>query len=328
MARVIKEIDWNGNHYTFTNTFKNTGTKSHDILTMEDQNGDSWTGETTWINRPWHRFDLEEAFTEIVAKAFGPKAVELLMNINAKAFSVEQAIEQFFSQFKPEDIEHVAPESYDESEEARKQALANYLEVNVEQVEEVGTHEFEVDGEEYRVLTDKEADEEYDEYVRNLWYDIGLDGIGGYLHDWILENAIDESELENIVREDISNYVYDMSDEEVADECVNEGIAEAEEVYDENSDSAYTPELRGDVDFDELREKLIESKFDEVDSYAEYLRDMGYDDKFFSNYIDDELVIDALKDDSDVNGYGRGDMSGYDGREHELEDGFYAYRID
>ena len=46
-------------------------------------------------------------------------------------------------------------------------------------------------------------------------------------------------------------------------------------------------------------------------------------------YIDDEAVIDALKDDADVNGSGRGqELSYYDGEEHDLGNGLFAYRID
>lgn len=329
MSKIIKEIDWNGNHYTFTNTFYRTGTKSHDVLTMEDQMGSKWTGETTWINRPWHRFDLEEAFTEIVSKAFGPKAVELIYKINSEAISVEQAIDKFFAQFKPEDIEANPTETNYASAEDRAKALAKYLEVDADIVtyneNNVGADEFEVDGETYRVLTDDEADEAFDDYCRNLWDEVGLDM--GYLTDSLLEYAVDESELEDYVREDISNYVYDMSDEEVADECVNEGIVESEEVYDENSD-AYTPELKDDVDFDDLREKLIESKFDEVDDYVEFLRDAGFDDEFFKNFIDEDKAVEVIKDAEDVTGGGRGALAYYDGAEIDLDNGLFAYRID
>lgn len=325
MAEIIKEIDWNGNHYTFTNTFYRTGTKSHDVLTMEDQNGSKWTGETTWINRPWHRFDLEEAFTEIVSEAFGPKALELVRKINEEALSVEQAIEKFFAEFKPEDIQANSESHYDSSEEARINALAKYLEVSADIVESAGNNEFEVDGETYKVLTDDEADEEFDNYCRNLWDEVGLDM--GYLTDSLLEYAVDESELEGYVRDDISNYVYDMSDEEVADECVSEGLVESEEVYDENSD-AWPPELKDDVDFDDLREKLIESKFDAVDDYVEFLRGAGFDDEFFKNFIDEDKAVEVIKDAEDVNGSGRGAISYYDGVEIDLDNGLYAYRID
>ena len=324
MASIIKEIDWNGNHYTFTNTYKNTGTKSHDILTMEDQNGNEWTGETTWINRPWHRFDLEEAFTEIVSKAFGPKAEALILEINKTAHSVTSAIEEFFSKFKPEDIEHVGKDyDVDDSEESRRNALAKYLEVDVETVESVGNNEFEVDGETYLVLTDSEADYEFDERIRSLWDDLGLDGVGGWMHDWIIENALDEDELEDLVREDVSNQIDWMSDEEVIDECINEGIISEEDVYDEEG------ELKEDIDVDDLRSQLNDYRFDSVDDYAQYVNDAGFDESTLAYYIDEEKVIEALKDDADVNGTGRGqEIASYDGDELELEGGLYAYRID
>ena len=328
MAKVIKEIDWNGNHYTFTNTFKSTGTKSHDILTMEDQNGNSWVGETTWINRPWHRFDLEEAFDEIVSKAFGPKALAMVREIDQTGHSVEQVIETFFSKLKPEDVQANPETIADTSTDARLLALAKYLEVEPEEVEEVGENEFSVNGDTYRVLTDEEADYEFDERVRNLWDELGLDEISDNFRDYVLENCIDTDQLEDLVRDDISDYVYNMSDEEVADECIDEGIVESEEIYDEESDE-WSPELRDDVDFDDLREQLIDEKFNQVDDYVEYFKDLGYDADFFKDYIDEEAVIDALKDDIDVNGSGRGqELAYYDGEEHELDNGFYAYRVD
>ena len=328
MAKVIKEIDWNGNHYTFTNTFKSTGTKSHDILTMEDQNGNSWVGETTWINRPWHRFDLEEAFDEIVSKAFGPKALAMVREIDQTGHSVEQVIETFFSKLKPEDVQANPETIADTSTDARLLALAKYLEVEPEEVEEVGENEFSVNGDTYRVLTDEEADYEFDERVRKLWDELGLDEISDNFRDYVLENCIDTDQLEDLVRDDISDYVYNMSDEEVADECIDEGIVESEEIYDEESDE-WSPELRDDVDFDDLREQLIDEKFNQVDDYVEYFKDLGYDADFFKDYIDEEAVIDALKDDIDVNGSGRGqELAYYDGEEHELDNGFYAYRVD
>lgn len=328
MAKVIKEIDWNGNHYTFTNTFKSTGTKSHDILTMEDQNGNSWVGETTWINRPWHRFDLEEAFDEIVSKAFGPKALAMVREIDQTGHSVEQVIETFFSKLKPEDVQANPETIADTSADARLLALAKYLEVEPEEVEEVGENEFSINGDTYKVLTDEEADYEFDERVRSLWDELGLDEIGDNFRDYVLENCIDTDQLEDLVRDDISDYVYNMSDEEVADECIDEGIVESEEVYDEESDE-WSPELRDDVDFDDLREQLIDEKFNQVDDYVEYFRDLGYDADFFKDYIDEEAVIDALKDDIDVNGGGRGqELSWVNGEEIELDNGFYAYQVD
>ena len=324
MGNIIKEIDWNGHHYTFTNTYKNTGTKSHDILTMEDENGNSWTGETTWINRPWHRFDLEEAFSEIVSKAFGPKALELVYEINKTAHSVESAIDTFFAKFKPEDISSNETTSYDDSEDARKQALANYLQVNVEEVESIGDNQFSVGEATYKVLTDSEADYELEQDVRNLWDDLGLEGVGGWLHDWILENALDEDELEDVVRDEINYDVYDyLEDEEVVEQCVDYDLISREEAYDEEDN------VRDDLDLDSLREQLVDKQLEDIDSYSEYLIDRGWDANALSQYIDDEKVIEALIDDIDVNGSGRGqELAYYDGDELDLDNGLYAYRVE
>ena len=321
--KIIKEVDWNGNHYTFANSFHSTGTRSHDILTMEDQMGNRWTGETTWINRPWHRFDLEEALDEIVSKAFGPKALQLVKKLDEESHSVEEVIDKFFAQFKPEDIQNDEVES---EEVSRKELLAQYLGVDESELEEVDENLFVYDDAEYLVLDDTEADEEFDTCVRNFWDDMGLDGVASYFKEWVLENAIDESELEDYVREDISDYYYELEDEEVADEAVEEGIVESEEVYDKNSDE-WSPELRDDVNFDDLREKLIDLKFEGIESYSEYLQDMGFGEEFFRPYIDEEKVIEALKDDIEVNGQGRGqEIAYYDGDEIDLGHGLYAYR--
>lgn len=326
--KKIYEIDWNGKHYTFEREIKRTGTKTHDILTMEDEIGSKWVGETTWVNRPWHRFDLEEAFVEIVGKAFGKGQQEKLFEINKTAHDVTEAIDKFFAQLKPEDIEAGEDVTVKYSEDARREALAKYLKVDLEDVEQLGKNDFSVNGEEYEVYTDKEADEEFDRRVRNLWDDLGFELFGkSYLGDWVLEYAINDSELEDYVREDIDNFVYDLDEDQLVSECIDEGIVKPEDVYDEESD-VMNPEYKEDLDFDDLREKLIELRFNEIDNYAEYLRDLGYDDEFFKDFIDNELVIDAIKDDIDVNGSGRGqELAYYDSEEHDLGNGLFAYRV-
>ena len=322
MGNIIKEIDWNNHHYTFTNTYKNTGTKSHDILTMKDENGNSWSGETTWINRPWHRFDLEEAFYEIVSKAFGPKALSLAQEIGKEASSVESALDKFFARFNPEDISSNETTSYDDSEDARRQALAKYLKVDVEDVEVEGDDVFIVYGATYEVLTNEEADETLEQNVRNLWEDLGLEGVGGWLHDWILENALDEDELEGVVQDEIYNDVYEwLSDDEMIEQCIDHEIISRDEAYDEEDN------IRDELDLDTLRDELVNARLNEIDSYGEYLIDRGWDENSLSQYIDDEKVIEAIIDDLDVNGSGRGqEIAYYNGEELDLGNNLYAYR--
>ena len=324
MTKVIKEVDWNGHHYTFTNTYKNTGAKSHDILTMEDEEGNSYTGEVTWSNRPWHRFDLEEAFTEIVSKAFGPEAKKLILEINETARDVEDAIDEFFSRFNPEDITANTVEKEDDSEDARKNALAKFLEINADEIESNGNNEFTCDSGTYLVLTDEEAEDEFDASVRSLWDDLGIDEIGdASFKERIIEYATDEDELKGIVEDEIRYSIEEgLEDEEVVARCVDEGIVEEESVYDEDGF------VKDDVDIDDLREKLIEQELDSVDSYYEYLEDVGYPMENLVDYIDEDKVVEVIKDEFDVNGGGRGgQLASYDGVEEE-QDGFYIYRID
>lgn len=325
---VIKEIDWNGHHYTFINHFYNTGSKSHDVLTMKDENGNSWTGETTWINRPWHRFDLEEAFDEIVSKAFGPKALEMVEKIDKDSYSVEEVIEKFFAQLKPEDISNSNETKIDDSEEGRRNALAKYLKVNNDEIREEGNNEFAYDDATYKVLTDEEAEEEFDTKVRNLWDDLGLESIGDYLKDWVYENAIDEDALEDFVRNDVVDYYDNMSNDEIVDEAIDNDLIAPEEAYEEDEGEDGYPVLKSSLGIDNLKSQLVDLKMDDIDNYVEYLRDMGYDDEFFKDYLDEEAVIEAIKDDIDVNGSRAQEIAYYDGDEIDLGDGLFAYRVD
>lgn len=323
--KLIKEVDWEGHHIKFFNTFHNTGTKSHDVLTMEMDGTNTYTGETTWINRPWHRFDLEEAFDEIVSKAFGPKALALVREIDKDAHSVEDAIDKFFAQFKSSDIQANDEAKVDDSTEGRKNALAKELGVDPSELEEVDDDTFAYDDGEYKVLTDEEADYEAEEWARSLWEDLGLEGVSDWMKDWILENALDEDELEGVVDEDVRYSIDDMSDDEVVEESLDAGIVEEDDVYDEDG------LLRDDVDIDDLREQLVEHRLDEIredEGFGSYMLNTGFDDEYLSQYIDEDKVIEALVDDMDTNGSGRGEaIASYDGDEIELDGGLYAYRI-
>lgn len=323
--KLIKEVEWEGHKIKFFNTFHSTGTKSHDVLKMEMDGTNTYTGETTWINRPWHRFDLEEAFDEIVSKAFGKKALALVQEIDKNASSVEDAIDKFFAQFKSEDIQADDEVQIDDSTEGRKNALAKYLEVDPSELEEIDDNTFAYDDGEYKVLTDSEADDAFDEDVRNLWDEGGLEYVGGWLKDWILENALNDDEFESFVREDKEGYVYDMGEEDLIDECISDEIVNEEDVRDEDG------EIREDVDFDDLREKLINFMVEDTmenETFGEYLKDMGMDEEYIKQYIDEEKVIEAIKDDIDTNGSGRGqNLAYYDGEEIELDGGLYAYRV-
>lgn len=320
MAKKIRSIDWNGHHYEFENEFHSTGSMSHDVLIMKDENGGEWRGETTWINRPWHRFDLEEAWVEIVGKAFGGKAQDMAREINKSCVSVSEAIGSFFKELKPEDVSAPEGNEADHSAEARRAALAKYLGAKPEDVHDEGGDEFSCDDGTYRVLTDEEADEEFDRSIRSAWDDMGLESVSDHLREWLLDNALNDDGFEDMVRDECEMSVDDMDDDDVARECYDRDVVDDEIDLED-----------GNVDMDDLRERLIDKMTEDAMrgmTFGYYLRDRGYDDSHIKEYIDEDKAVEAIKDDVIANGSGRGqEIAYYDGDEIDLDGDLYAYRV-
>lgn len=325
---IIKDIEWNGHNYRFGLDTKSTGAANHEYITMVDDEGNEIVGDEMWINRPWHRFTAEHAWVQVVAKAFGEKAVKLATEINKDAYSAEEAIEEFFAKFDPKDIEK--PVEMETTDDARKLALAGYLNVDPEDISEEGDNEFTYDDSTYKVLTDDEADVAYDEAVRAIWDALGIDGVSGDVRDWIFDNALndDEEAHEEEVRDYIADNVYGSDDDEVVDKCIEEGILE------DDGDNYIDGDVNYDKigDMDTLRDKLIDKLVeDEVGSqtYVEYLKDVGYDDADIVEKcgIDDEAVIDYLKDAILIDGTRGTELASYDGEEIDLGNGWFAYLV-
>ena len=118
-----------------------------------------------------------------------------------------------------------------------------------------------------------------------------------------------------------------MSDEELVEELIDSAICEYNDLYDEEGN------IKEDINLDNYKEELIEKKVrDEMQnqSFGEYLQDLGYDDDYIvERFVDDEEAIEAIMDDIDVNGSGRGqEIASYDGDELEISADLFAYRID
>lgn len=186
-------------------------------------------------------------------------------------------------------------------------ALLNYLGETTEtaEVEEGYRDEIIViDGNEYLVLTDEEADQEYHEYQMNLIDDLGLDSFSDWARDEIL-NHHTTSDYQNLFDE-----------------------------IQEESMSCYIDDLRH---MDDLEEEMENAGCDNEDEFLEYLCDQEDSVEYFkfnfgndeynriikdNDLIDWDSVIQWVKDMD-----GRGIMASYDGIEMELENNLYAYRI-
>ena len=165
------------------------------------------------------------------------------------------------------------------------------------------------DGEEYLVVTDEEADDEFYDYEAELIDELGLDAFSDWAKDYIIENCLDTEWFENFYYEDYESYANDIETESASsDEYENrleEEMAEAEcttiEEFVEYMVDRIRDDLVGQFEFDFGKDQLA----DVVSRY---------------NLLDMDAVIDYIKEED-----GRGILASYDGVENE-EGEYYIYR--
>ena len=181
---------------------------------------------------------------------------------------------------------------------------------NIDSIEIVDENTIEVNGQTYLVLDDEEADNYYYDYQKGLIDDLGLDGFNDYFKDWIIDNCIDEDHFFNIMNECNEFYLDDIE---------NEGSLTHDNRLEEEI------EENGCADRDEYL-KLLNNNYD---SAVDWYRD-NFGDNMLTDYIKEhEYLIDwdeVIEECKSVDG--RGTISDYDGCEIELEDWYFAYRID
>lgn len=226
--------------------------------------------------------------------------------------------------------------TYDE----KKQALANYLGVDVEEIEEGYTTDyFEVNGEEYLVCTDEEADQHFNEDIENFIDDCGIEGFSESFQQWIMNYALDQDWFSDAQRESWEYYVQDIEDENdstyenrLIAEMVDEGILDGENDfhYDEDDEDQLSPLLNDDIDLDEKKEEFIDYLCNREDPVEWYEFNFGFGRDFtdmIKNGNGPSLDYDAIA--NEIKSWdGRGsNLASYDGEEIELDNDLFAYRI-
>ena len=215
------------------------------------------------------------------------------------------------------------------SSEDKKQALADYLKVDAEEIEDgYDDNHFEVDGDEYMVLTEDESYEEFKDWEMSLIDDLGLESFSENFQEHILENCINDSWFEQVAEEEADYYIGEMDDEELLDYAHDHKIAK-------NID---------DVDSEEFEDERTSIEEDCLDTYREEILDQGISEYFENIYgrgwakemkdtlekeIDWEKVIEDLYD-WDSREVLWGSMASYDGNVIELDkvngEWLFAYR--
>lgn len=215
------------------------------------------------------------------------------------------------------------------STEERIKALATYLGVEEDEITEgYDDTVFEVNGEEYRVLDDDEADEAVVDEIESLIDDLGLEAFTPAMQNWILNIALCNPEwFDDALEEDTNRYVNDMTDEDVVEEAIRYDVIDEDDAYIEDEDG--NQEINPDLDIENLGEQLVDALIDkEPDAYTWYVDNFG--EKSVSDLINDgTLTLDyqaIAKEWADWDGRGNS-LSSYDGQEIELDNGLYAYRM-
>lgn len=197
----------------------------------------------------------------------------------------------------------------------KKEALAEELGVVEEDVIEKEDNVYEVDGEEYLVLTDDEADKEFKENEESIIDDIGIESFTENFKDYIRLNLIATKDVLSVIEEMMENYVNDLDEEGLRDELESHGLLnEDEELLEE--------------DINALKIDLIDDLVNEIEDPTDWLIEQFGEKEFWTmmkDYIDMDEIIDTIKEWD-----GRGPiLAQYDGIEREIYGtDYYYYRID
>ena len=242
------------------------------------------------------------------------------------------------SESMDEDIKwEEVPEKSGIGDDARRKALADYLGIDVEDVEVAEDNEFDTPEGDYLVLTEDEAYDKALENIQGTIDEMGLDAFTENFRDYILNNLLDDY---HIKEEAIVQYYVDYAEDiehEPSDEFENrliEELYENEILTDDDFEDGEDGKkdhyaLKPSVDLEAkkyeyaqmLSEDVIVSDWlydtfgDDVERMSEWLSTNGYIDW-------DEVKRQCIRDDGEAHF-----IAYYDGKEIELEGDLYAYRI-
>lgn len=183
-------------------------------------------------------------------------------------------------------------------------AVLKNLEVEVDEIEILDDNTITIDGDEFKVLTEEESEQEFYDYQENLWEEMGLQSFSDWAREHIINNFVDEEHLEDIITELNENYIEDIKHEEGRlEEEIEENDCEDEEEYLE-----YLNENIGDK--------------------AQYLID-NFGMEQFTEMVKDNINFDEVVEYIEECD-GRGCIASYDGEEREEEvngEIYFIYQI-
>jgi len=216
-------------------------------------------------------------------------------------------------------------------------ALAQYFEVDEGDIELSswgGGHNFIVDGAEYWVGNYDDAWEAAVDSARSILEDIGLEALTPGFKDYVINNCVNTSEIEDWMRESYGYYIDDIESEHgsgfenrLIEELYDAGILTDDDFHkSETNDDPDFEWLNDDVDLDAKKEEYLDYLCDREDPmdwlsgmYSESEMSKVLEDNGLMDY--DEIAEECVKEDGIAHF-----LADYDGNEHEISDDLWAYR--
>lgn len=224
-------------------------------------------------------------------------------------------------------------EALREDDMLKAKALADYLGENVEDVDNTGINLYTINGDEYFVVTEEEAEEEAGNQIEQIFDDLGLESFTESFRDYIINNCVNTGPVYEWMLDSYRGYVDDIESEN----DYTYGNRLIEELYDNGllEDDDFEVDEDGEILYDELRDGVnLEDKKEE---YAQYLADTNdpmswlheiYSDSELGQVLVDNNLIDmdaVIEECIRLDGIAHF-LAYYDGKEHDLGNGLYAYQ--
>ena len=205
----------------------------------------------------------------------------------------------------------------DIKEQDRIQALAEYLNIDVEDVSGFGDYSFDTPEGEYIVATEVEAHKLALDDIKNLFDDLGVDSFTPNFRQWIYDNAVDTHWFKDALYECEKAYVDDIESENgrLEDELVDAGIVTPEDFE------------SGNFDIDDAKQRYVDYLVDNMGDPIKFYKDNFGQNDFNRAVRDNDLVnIDIVAEEAiEWDGVAHF-IATYDGEEIELGNGLFAYR--
>lgn len=195
------------------------------------------------------------------------------------------------------------------SSDDKRKALANYLDVDVEDVVQTyDENNFEVKstGEEYIVADYDTAYDLAEQDVISTIDDLGIDAFTPYFQEWIMDYAVNEDWFKDALAESQRYYYEDMDEDEFIEVCKENDIS---------------------PDDDNAIDELVDIYLNDIDDYVAEFKSIFGDSEFSTAVKENDLIdLDKVVEEAiRVDGIAHF-IAGYDGEEIELDDDLFAYR--